>query len=104
MYAMQGFARMAYWLVRRWTGYRLYHLLVLILLVMATLAGLALPFWWLAEQAGSVAGLAGFALVALAYLYTAMLVLVFWTFAAGGLIVRRLRSLVLASSRSQRPG
>ena len=94
----------AYWLLRRLTGYRLYHLIALVFVVMAMLGALAIPFWWLGEQADSVAGFAGIAAVSLAYLYAAMSVLVVATVVVGGLTVRRIRDLVYASKRLRLPG
>jgi len=101
---MHGFAALAYWILRRLTGYRLYHLLALVFVMMAVLGALAIPFWWLGEQADSVAGLAGIAVVSLAYLYAAMSMLIVATAVVGGLTVRRIRNLVYASKRLRFPG
>jgi fucose 4-O-acetylase-like acetyltransferase len=90
---VQGLATPVYWLIRRWTGYRLYHLFALVLVLLLTLGGLAIPFWWLGEQAETVAGLAGFVVVSLLYLYAVGLVLVFTAVVIARLIIRRLRSL-----------
>lgn len=90
---MHGLATPVYWLVRRWTGYRLYHLLALIAVLLVTLGGLAIPFWWLGEQAEEAAGLVGFAVVSLLYLYVAALVLAFSAIVVARLVIRRLRSL-----------
>lgn len=90
---MHGLASPVYWLLRRWTGYRLYHLLALVLVLLLTLGGLAIPFWWLGEQAETVAGLTGFVIVSLLYLYAVSLVLIFTTIVVARLVIRRLRSL-----------
>ena len=89
---MHGLATPLYWLVRRWTGYRLYHLLALVVVLLVTLAGLAIPFWWLGEQAESLAGLTGFIIVSLLYLYAAALVLAFSAIVVARLVIRRMRS------------
>ena len=91
---MHGLAAPVYWLLRRWTGYRLYHLLALVLLLLLTLGGLAVPFWWLGEQAETVAGLTGFVIVSLLYLYAVSMVLLFATIVVARLVVRRLRNLI----------
>ena len=91
--AVHGLAAPVYWLLRRWTGYRLYHLLALVLLLLLTLGGLAIPFWWLGEQAETIAGLTGFAIVSLLYLYAVSLVLIFTTIVVARLVIRRLRDL-----------
>ena len=90
---MHGLASPVYWLLRRWTGYRLYHLLGLVAVLLLTLGGLAIPFWWLGEQAETVAGLTGFVIVSLLYLYAVSLVLVFTTIVVARLVIRRLRNL-----------
>jgi fucose 4-O-acetylase-like acetyltransferase len=90
---VHGLASPVYWLLRRWTGYRLYHLLALVLLLLLTLGGLAIPFWWLGEQAETIAGLTGFAIVSLLYLYAVSLVLIFATIVVARLVIRRLRNL-----------
>jgi fucose 4-O-acetylase-like acetyltransferase len=90
---VHGLAAPVYWLLRRWTGYRLYHLLALVLLLLLTLGGLAIPFWWLGEQAETIAGLTGFAIVSLLYLYAVSLVLIFTTIVVARLVIRRLRDL-----------
>lgn len=91
---MHGLATPVFWLIRRWTGYRLYHLLALIAVLAVTIAGLAVPFWWLGERAETVAGLTGFVIVSLVYLYVVALVLVFSAIVIARLIIRRLRSLL----------
>jgi fucose 4-O-acetylase-like acetyltransferase len=93
---VHGLATPLFWLLRRWTGYRLYHLLALVVVLLVTLGGLAIPFWWLGEQAESVAGLTGFVIVSLLYLYAAALVLVFSAIVVARLIVRRLRNFFQA--------
>jgi fucose 4-O-acetylase-like acetyltransferase len=91
---VHGLASPVYWLLRRRTGYRLYHLLALVLLLLLTLGGLAIPFWWLGEQAETVAGLTGFVIVSLLYLYAVSLVLIFATIVVARLVIRRLRNLL----------
>jgi fucose 4-O-acetylase-like acetyltransferase len=91
---MHGLAAPVYWLLRRWTGYRLYHLLALVLVLLLTLGGLAIPFWWLGEQAETIAGLTGFVIVSLLYLYAVSMVLLFATIVVARLVVRRLRNLI----------
>src|ERR1700676_638058 len=92
--AMHGLAAPVYWLLRRWSGYRLYRPLALVRLLVLTLGGLAVPFWWLGEQAETVAGLTGFVIVSLLYLYAVSMVLLFATIVVARLVVRRLRSLI----------
>lgn len=99
---MHGLATPLYWLIRRWTGYRLYHLVALVIVLLVTLAGLAVPFWWLGEQAESIAGLTGFVIVSLLYLYAAALVLAFAAIVVARSIIRRLRSL-FQGQRGKRP-
>jgi|GEM_PF-2995597 hypothetical protein len=81
----------ALWLLRRLTGYRLKHLLALALLPAVLLAGVAIPFWWLGEQADAAAGIAGVLLVAVAYLSVSTLVLAFSTLLLGRLVLARVR-------------
>lgn len=83
----------AVWLLRYVTGYRLYHLFALIIALTLALAGMALPFWWLGEQTDAVMGPAGFVIVAIVYLYAAMLVLALAAIAVGRLLLGRLRRL-----------
>jgi hypothetical protein len=71
--------------LRRWTGYRLYHLVAVVLGVALALAALAVPFWWLGEAAASEAGALGVLAVGLAYLWAAMV-----TLAAAALLLIRL--------------
>ncbi len=91
---MHGLGAPIYWLVRRWTGYRLYHLLALVLVMAATIVGLAFPFWWLGERAGDVAGFAGVLIVSLAYLYAVTLVLAFSAIVLARLVLQRIRELL----------
>jgi fucose 4-O-acetylase-like acetyltransferase len=100
---MHGLATPLYWLVRRWTGYRLYHVVALVIVLLVTLGGLAIPFWWLGEQAESVAGLTGFVIVSLLYLYAAALVLAFAAIVVARSVVRRLRKLFQAGRPGSRP-
>ena len=96
---MSSFAPFAYWLLRRLTGYRLYHLVGLVAVVITALCALAVPFWLLAEQAASLDGLAGVAgvgIVSIAYLCAAASMLVAFTILVGGLTVRRIRNVALA--------
>ena len=91
---MHGLAAPVYWLLRRWTGYRLNHLLALVAVLVLVLGGMAIPFWWLGEQAGTVAGVAGVVIVSVAYLYAAALVLAFSAIVVARLLVSRFRRLV----------
>jgi fucose 4-O-acetylase-like acetyltransferase len=91
---VHGLAAPVYWLLRRWTGYRLYHLLAFVAVLVLVLGGMAIPFWWLGERAGNVAGVAGVVIVSAAYLYAAMLVLAFSTIVVARLLVTRLRRLI----------
>ena len=91
---LHGLAAPVYWLLRRWTGYRLYHLLAFVAVLVLVLGGMAIPFWWLGEQAGNVAGVAGVVIVSAAYLYAAALVLAFSAIVVARLLVSRLRRLV----------
>jgi len=91
---VHGLAAPVYWALRRWTGYRLYHLLALVAVLVLVLGGMAIPFWWLGEQAGNVAGVAGVVIVSLAYLYAAAIVLAFSAIVVARLLVSRLRRLV----------
>ena len=91
---VHGLASPVYWLLRRWTGYRLYHLLAFVAVLVLVLGGMAIPFWWLGEQAGNFAGVAGVVIVSAAYLYAAALVLAFSAIVVARLVVSRLRRLV----------
>ncbi len=99
---VHGLGAPVYWLLRRWTGYRLYHLLALVLVLLLTIGGLAIPFWWLSEQAESVAGLTGFVIVSLLYLYAVALVLAFATIVVTRLVIRRLRNLLQTGKSAAR--
>jgi hypothetical protein len=88
---MRAFAAPALWLLRHATGLRLYHLLGLAFALAATLAAMAVPFWWLAEQADGVLGPLGFAIAALAYLYATVLVLAFAALLAARMLAGRIR-------------
>lgn len=90
---MHGLTAPVYWLVRRWTGYRLYHLLALVLVMAAAVVGLAVPFWWLGERAGD-AGFVGVVIVSLAYLYVVTLVLAFSAIVVARLVLQRIRDLL----------
>ena len=91
---VHGLAGPVYWLLRRWTGYRLYHLLAFIAVLVLIVGGMAIPFWWLGEQAGNVAGVAGVVIVSAAYLYAATLVLAFSVIVVARLLFGRARKLV----------
>src|SRR4029077_9721039 len=91
---MHGLWAPLYWLVRRWTGYRLYHLLALVLVMAAAVVGLAFPFWWLGERAGDAAGFAGVVIVSMAYLYVVTLVLAFSAIVVTRLVLQRIRDLL----------
>jgi len=88
---MAGFTSVALWFARRLTGYRTYHLFVLSFLLVIVLVGLAIPFWWLGEQANAIAGLPGVALVFFSYLSSAAVVLVAAAIAVGRLVIGRIR-------------
>lgn len=100
---MHGLATPLYWLIRRWTGYRLYHVVALAVVLLVTLGGLAIPFWWLGEQAESLAGLTGFVIVSLLYLYAAALVLAFSAIVVARSVARRLRRFFPASGPVSHP-
>src|SRR5664280_2678102 len=53
---MTGMATPAFWMLRRATGVRIYHVLAATSMVAAALIALALPFWWLGTQAAGRAG------------------------------------------------
>jgi fucose 4-O-acetylase-like acetyltransferase len=99
---MYGLTGPVLWLLRRWTGYRLHHLLALVLVLLVTLGGLAVPFWWLGERAEAVAGLTGFVVVSVVYLYVVTLVLVFSAIVVARLIVRRLSNVFQPGKSAQR--
>lgn len=90
------------WLLRRWTGYRPYHLLALVAALTVTLGCMGVAFWWLGEQAEAVAGPLGIALIALIYLYAAMLVLALAAVVVARLIIGRLRNSIGLSRPSWR--
>jgi fucose 4-O-acetylase-like acetyltransferase len=99
---MHGLATPVYWLLRRWTGYRLHDLLALVLVLLLTIGGLAVPFWWLGERAEAVAGLTGFVIVSFAYLYVVTLVLVFSAIVVARQIVRHLSNVFQPGKWPQR--
>jgi hypothetical protein len=68
---MHGFWAPALWLVRYLTGYRLRHAVVAVLALAVALAAIAVPFWWLGEQADAAIGPLGLVILAMAYLYAA---------------------------------
>jgi len=67
----------AFWMIRRATGVRVYHLFAAALMVAAAMLSLALPFWWLGTHAASSAGVIGVILIVAAYLASATVVLGF---------------------------
>jgi fucose 4-O-acetylase-like acetyltransferase len=91
---VHGLAGPVYWLLRRWTGYRIYHLLAFVAVLVLIVIGMAIPFWWLGEQAGNFAGVAGVVIVSVAYLYTATLVLLFSAIVVARLVMTRLRKFI----------
>jgi hypothetical protein len=74
---MQGMATPAFWMLRRATGVRIYHVLGATLMVAAALLALALPFWWLGTHAATSAGVIGVLLIAGTYLASATVLLGF---------------------------
>jgi hypothetical protein len=88
---MTSFSSPALWIVGRVTGLRVYHLVAAALAVVAMLSALALPFWWLGQQADSVAGVFGLLFVMLAYFSTSVVVLVASALLAGRFAVGRIR-------------
>jgi hypothetical protein len=96
---MHGLSAPALWLLRRWTGYRLYHLLAVCFALVTTLVGLALPFWWLGEHAEAAAGVAGVIVVSLAYLSAATLVLAVSAFVTGRIVLGRIRRALRLSRK-----
>jgi hypothetical protein len=90
---MHGPWAIAVWLLRYLTGYRLYHLLALIVALAVTLGATAWPFLWLGEQADAFVGPIGLVIVAIVYLYAAMLVLALAAIVVGRLLLGRLRRL-----------
>ncbi|HWX97335.1 MAG TPA: hypothetical protein VNZ01_10850 [Solirubrobacteraceae bacterium] len=90
---MHGLSAPAFWLLRRLTGLRLYHLLALLVVLTIVVGGMAVPFWWLGERADAAIGAFGFVLVAIAYLYAALLVLAATAVILGRLLVGRVRRL-----------
>lgn len=74
---MKGIATPAFWMLRRATGVRLYHLFVAVFAVAAALLALALPFWWLGTHAAGSAGVIGVILILAAYLASATVVMGF---------------------------
>ncbi len=92
----------ALWLLRYLTGYRPYHVIAFVLALTVSLGALAIPFWWLAEQAHGVAGPLAFVLLAVAYLYAAMLLLGVAAAVAVRLVLARLRRSIGPSRPSWR--
>jgi hypothetical protein len=99
---MQAWSSPALWLLRRLTGYRLKHLLAVALLLTVLLMGVAIPFWWLGEEADAAAGIAGVLLVAVAYLSVSTLVLAFSALLLGRLVFARVRRRASALSSAVR--
>jgi hypothetical protein len=90
---MHGPWALAVWLLRHLTGYRLYHLFALIAALVVTLGAMAFPFLWLGERADAVVGPVGFVIVAIVYMYSAMLVFALAAIVVGRLLLGRLRRL-----------
>jgi Na+-driven multidrug efflux pump len=88
---MRVYAAPALWLLRRTTGVRLHHVVGLVLVLVVSLAALAVPFWWLAEQVNGVLGPVGFAIAALLYLYAAVLALGVAAALIGRVLLGRIR-------------
>jgi hypothetical protein len=86
---MADVAAIAWRLFRRRTGYRLYHLLALVIALVAVIGLLAVPFWWLAEQGAGVVGLGGFVIASALYLFSLTVVLAVSAVAVGRRIIRR---------------
>jgi apolipoprotein N-acyltransferase len=79
------------WLLRYLTGYRPRHLVALVIALAVTLGAVAVPFWWLGEQAGSALGPAGFAIVAVIYLLASALAMLLAAVVVIRLLLVRIR-------------
>ena len=88
---MTGMATPAFWMLRRATGVRIYHVLAATSMVAAALLALALPFWWLGTQAAGSAGVIGVILIIAAYLASATVVLGFSVVLLWRALVSRVR-------------
>jgi hypothetical protein len=88
---MRGPSSAVLWLLRRLTGLRLYHVFALLVMIAAALGAMAVAFWWLGEQADATIGPLGFVIVALAYLWAAMLLLATLAIVVGRVVLGRIR-------------
>jgi hypothetical protein len=88
---MPGFPTPVVWLIRHLTGYRPRHLLVVACALVAELAALAVPFWWLGQQADAAFGPTGYPVVAALYICAAVAVVAFSLALVLRLVVGRLR-------------
>ena len=79
------------WFIRRATGLRAYHLIAFAASIALSLAALAVPFWWLGEQAASAAGLIGVLFVLAAYASMATVVLAVLAVLVGRFTLGRIR-------------
>jgi hypothetical protein len=91
---MHGLSGPAFWLLRRLTGFRLYHLLALTLASTVALGGMAVPFWWLGEQADAAIGPLGFAIAAIAYVSAGTLLLAAAVIVVARVLRGRIRRLL----------
>jgi len=88
---MKAYASPALWFLSRATGLRNQHVVAAAAAVTVLLVAMALPFWWLGEQADGVAGLFGILFVLFAYLSTATVVVVSAVVLAGRFALTRIR-------------
>jgi len=88
---MGTFATTALWLLRRASGFGLRHVIGLAFATLLSLGVLALPFWWLGQQADTAAGALGAALVLAAYLATATVLVALVAVLVGRLVLVRMR-------------
>jgi hypothetical protein len=86
---MADVAAIAWRIFRRRTGYRLYHLLALVIALIAVIGLLAVPFWWLGEQGDGVVGVGGFVVASVLYLCSVTIVLAVSAVAVGRRVIRR---------------
>lgn len=86
---MSDVAAIAWRIFRRRTGYRLYHLLALVIALIVVIGLLAVPFWWLGEQGDGVVGVGGFVVASVLYLCSVTVVLAVSAVAIGRRIIRR---------------
>ncbi len=88
---MKGIATPAFWMLRRATGVRVYHVFAATLMVVAALLAMAVPFWWLGTHAASSTGVIGVLLIAGAYLASATVLLGFSVVLLWRALVSRVR-------------